>query len=118
MKDLTSYPTIGSQATYIRSTPEGEVHLGEGIVKAILVDPRGRLTVQVKDGENVYNVDFATINADEGFADEYAKTIDAVAALTKEGNELVKKTVDGYNAQVDALYNELLGCPVALEEAV
>lgn len=115
MFENLEYPVIGSEVTYIRSTPEGEVMEGVGIACAIFLDPRSRLMVQVRDGGNTYNVDFVTINRDEAFFADYAKAIKSVADITAEGNELVTKTVTSYNAQVDEVYNSVLGEPIHVE---
>lgn len=115
MIDNLTYPTIGSQATYIRSNEKGEVFTGAGVVQAIFIDPRRRLMVQIKDGENAYNVDFATINKDKDFEKEYKAAIKEVAKITKEGNELVQKTVSSYNAEVDSVYDKVLGAPIHLD---
>ena len=108
------YPEIGSQCSYIRSNAEGGTLVGFGTVTAVLLDPRGRVMVQVKDKQNTYNVDIMTINQDEAFHKKYTKAIEDVQRISKEGNDAIAKVAAEYNEQVDAIYNALLGDPIEL----
>lgn len=103
------YPEIGSHVSYVRADQDGQIYDGEGKVMAIFIGPDKRLMVQVRDLSNAWNVDLAAINPDADFRARYADAIFEVQRLTKEGNELVKKTVDEFNAKVEDAYRPVLG---------
>jgi len=109
------YAQIGSIVTYIRSNEKGEVNTGTGSVQAIFLDPRNRLMARVKDGEKDYNVDYSTLGYSEDTLREYKECLSQVMKITKEGNDLVQKTVASYNAKVEAAYAKFLGNPVVCE---
>lgn len=108
------YPPIGTFVKYIRADAEGKIHQGEGQVRAIFLNPDRRQMVQVADGSNVWNVDLAVLNPTPETVKAYEELIVEVRVLTDEGNELVKKTVEEYNAKVEAAYLRVLGSPVDL----
>ena len=112
------YPELGTKARYMRATPEGEIIEGVGIVKAIFLDPRKRLMVQVVDIDTAasWNVDFIGINYADDMHEKYARVIEGVTDITLEGNKLVQETVKGYNEQVEELYTSVLGAPIDFVE--
>lgn len=118
----TEYPTLGTIVNFIRGNEKGDIFEGEGIVEAIHLDPRNRLMVRIKTNEldencnkRVYNVDLMAINCDDDTKALYADALKDVVGITKEGNDMVQKTVASYNGKVDAIYNKLLGDPVSCE---
>ena len=101
---------LGDKVTYIRQDKEkNEPVEGEGTVRALFISPEKRIMAQVKDGDEIYNVDFATLNHDEFFLEAYKEVLAKVKEVTKEGNEKVQDIVKEYNAKVDALYADILG---------
>lgn len=117
MIDNLSYPVIGTEVNYMRATPEGEIFEGVGIVKAIHLDPRNRLMVNVMDCDDgkAWNIDFVGVNYGDDMLDKYKHVIAEVSRITKEGNELVQKTVKSYNDDVEKLYSDVLGDPIHFE---
>jgi len=113
--ETQKYPQIGKLVTYLRADEEGNIIEGSGSVEAILLDPRGRLMVRVKDGEDGFNIDIIAINYDKSSKDTYKELINGVVEITKEGNELVKKTVESYNAKVEDFYSRILGDVIVSE---
>ena len=109
------YPAIGTQVPYLRADDEGNIFDGVGTVMAIYLDPRNRLMVRIKQGQQDYNVDFIGLNYSEDTRKAYQDVIDRVKSVTVEGNEMVKATVASYNRKVDAIYSELLGDPVDVD---
>ena len=115
MTDPKNYPEIGKGAKYIRADEDGNIAKGFGIVQAIFLDPNKRLMVQIKDGENAWNVDFYGINYTDEVAQGYADLIERVQKITEEGNNLVKETVERYNDAVAEAYTTVLGAPIKAE---
>ena len=113
----SDYPQIGETVSFLRADEQGAVTAGNGIVQAIHLDPRKRIMVLVKEGDEAHNVDIMTINWTEDTREDYEKCLVVVAELTSEGNELVRKTVDAYNVRVKDTYNGVLGHPVEIEPA-
>lgn len=103
------YPKIGQSVAYARADEKGQVHQGKGKVSAIFVGVDKRLMVQVRDGENAWNVDLAMIDPSPDQVDRYSAAIVEVQRLTDEGNAKVKATVDAFNADVEAVYKSVLG---------
>lgn len=110
-------PALGKLVKYIRADEAGELHEGEGSVQAVFLDPRNRAMVRVKDGEHDFNVDLMAINPDKAIFAAYDDLHKRVKEVSEEGNELVKVTVECYNAKVEDIYSELLGEPVEVETA-
>lgn len=112
--------SIGETVKYFVNRPNvqtGENFFfgGEGVVTALFLNPDKRLMVQVKDGEKLVNVEAAMINASEETQNDYRAMVEAVDALSKEGNEALRKVADSYNAQVQEAFNSVLGVPVVIE---
>lgn len=111
------YPTIGGQFPYIRATPEGDIIEGVGVVKSIFLDARNRLMVgviDIVDGKH-WNVDYIGVNYGKDTKDKYELVINEVIRISKEGNNLVKETVNRYNDEVEALYSKVLGSPIDIK---
>jgi len=104
------YPMLNEAVTYARADEKGEVHTGSGKVQAIFIgNPDKKLLVQVKDGDSAWNVDLAMVNYTPEKLEEYRAAVSEVQALTDEGNEIVRKTIDEFNAKVAAVYVRVLG---------
>ena len=106
------YPEIGEKIKYIRCDKDGNMEEGYGVVRSIFLDPNDRPMVQVKDGQEAYNIDLYGVNPGEGARETYQKLIETVREIEAEGNALVKETVDRYNQSVSDAYSSVLGKPV------
>lgn len=102
---------INQEVTYIRSDNDYAIQSGSGIVKAVFLDSDSRVVVQVKDGDNVYNIHLACINASDEFRSKYEAMEAQVKALSEAGNAEVRATVAKFNADIEALKTALLGSP-------
>lgn len=108
---------IGQHVQYFINRPNvetGENNFidGNGTVTALFLNPDKRRMVQVKDGANMVNVELACVDASEETKAAYMGMVETVDALTKEGNEAVRKVADGFNESVQMAYNIVLGVPV------
>jgi mevalonate kinase len=106
------YPEIGKSVKYLRADDKGNIFRGFGIVRAIFLDPNDRVQVQVRDGDNAWNIDFFCINPTDETLQEYQEMIADVQRLTDEGNALVKEIVEKYNDLVKQAYDVIIGEPV------
>lgn len=108
------YPEIGTTVKFIRvDTEKKEVTGGEGTVRAIFIDPKGRLMVQVMDEDKqARNIDLACVNPSLELRTKYEALNIEIEEITEEGNNLVKETVEVYNKKVDDAYSRLLGNPL------
>lgn len=113
MKEKT-YWQIGSIVDYARPDQKGDIHTGKGTLVAYFLN-EGRLMAQVKDGETAWNCEYPMINASPEKVAEYDAAIKRVQAITLEGNEKVKDVVSVFNAEVDSVYEAVLGEKVQLE---
>lgn len=102
---------INQEVTYLRSDNDYVVQSGSGIVKAIFLDSDSRVVVQVKDGDNVYNIHLACLNASDEFRAQYEALEVQVKALSEAGNAEVRATVAKFNADIESLKTALLGSP-------
>ena len=104
-----TYPQLGETVKYIRQDHEAKkLASGEGIVRAIFLDPRQRPVVNVKDGENTYSIDLAAVNPVDGFEDLYKAKLEEINQVSDEGNAKAKAIVDEYNKRVDEMYDSFL----------
>ena len=111
-----NYPLLGSKVKFIRVNQEtSALSDGVGIVKAIMLDPNNRVQVQVHDGVNAWNIDIVCVNPSDGVKALYADLIKNVQAISEEGNELVRSTVEVYNENVKLAYDAVLGEPVNVD---
>ena len=111
-----NYPLLGSKVKFIRVNQEtSALSDGVGIVKAIMLDPNNRVQVQVHDGVNAWNIDIVCVNPSNGVKALYADLIKNVQAISEEGNELVRSTVEVYNENVKLAYDAVLGEPVNVD---
>ena len=118
-EQITAEIAIGQTVKYIRNKPDvksgaNEYEEGEGVVTAFFLNPDKRLMAQIKVGENLVNVDLACVDPSESAKAEFKEMVEAVDALTSEGNAAVKVIVDDYNARVQAAYTAFLGEPVSI----
>ena len=109
------YPMIGTKARYLTSD-KGDVTAHVGIVKAVMVSPTdGRLLVQlVNEAGDIHNADGFTVNYDEQDYDLFCDVMGKVEAISVEGNELVRKTIEKYNEKVGKQF-ERLGSAVPVD---
>lgn len=114
--NTAEYPMLGTKVKYLRADEKGKIFDGEGNVCAIYLDPNKRVMVQVKDGDNAYNVDFFGLNPTADTRKAYEKVIKEVTKITESGNKLVEKTVSEHNDKVSDAYTATLGAPVTMEE--
>ena len=111
------YPTLGDRVTFIRANQDGHTFTGEGVVIALFLNPDKRPMAQVKATDNqVWNVDLITINYTPETLEAYKSLVTEVQAMTDEGNNLVKSTIDDYNGRVGAAYAAVLGEPLDIPE--
>lgn len=110
-----TYPMIGTKARYL-TADKGDVTAHVGIVKAVMVSPTdGRLLVQlVNKAGDIHNADGFTVNYDEQDYDLFCDVMGKVEAISVEGNELVRKTIEKYNEKVGKQF-ERLGSAVAVD---
>lgn len=115
--DIQEYIKIGSEIKYMRHDNDLIVHKESGIVRAIFVDQQNRLMVQVKRGENAYNVHYSTLcdeHSDES-AKKYGELLQNIRTTSDEGDALVQDIVEQYNGQVQNLTTAALGEPIEFE---
>lgn len=111
------YPKIAEKISFIRADGDGKTYEGEGIVRAIYIDPNLRVMVQVAevtDPSKVFGVDLTMVNPSEENKAAYRDLIAEVQALTNEGNDIVRKTIEDYNGRVQSAYDRVLGAGITL----
>lgn len=116
------YFKIGTEITYLRHDNELVIHRERGIVRAIFVDQNDRLMVQVKVGENAYNVNYSMVfdldsneKGKEKLA-QYKKLLKDIRDTSDTGDCLVDKIVAEYNGKVQDITTAVLGAPVEFAE--
>ena len=111
---------IGQEVNYLRFESGEGVISGSGQISAVfLEEASGRVMARIVDAEgSVYNIDFATVNCTDAVKDKYADMMKKTEKLTKEGNELVKKTVEKYNKMVEDTASKVFGEPITLKKAI
>ena len=118
---LESYPKIGTKVKYIQHVGKtGEFIHSEGIIHAITMDPSMRLMAHLdivnKEGQSVKtNVDLRCLNPSDEFIEDFKKLTADILKISKEGNDIVKKTVELYNTRVAKAHDGILGKPVVFE---
>jgi hypothetical protein len=106
---------LGSSVSYIRKGADGEAVEGFGLVMAVCLDHSKRRVVQIKEGENVFNVDYFAVNPTEPFKDDFRGLCKFIKEETENGNKLIQSTVAEFNKKIENAYNALLGLPLDLE---
>ena len=109
------YPRLGSKIEYIRPTVEGEIISGVGMVKTIYLSDDKRPMVQVKDGENAWNIDLFCINPTDEETEQYGAMIAEVRRVSEEGNKKISILAAEYGEMVSNRYVDLFGEAIDLE---
>ena len=83
---MKEYPKLGTEVDYLRQDLEKqELVSGSGIAEGIFIDPKGKIMVFVRDGDNKYQIDLVAVNPDEGFEQTYKDGLAKIKAITAEG---------------------------------
>jgi len=115
--ETQEYIKIGTQVKYLRHDGELKVYQEKGIVRALFIDPDGRLMAQVKNGDNAYNVHYSTLDYKQPMIKVYKDLLQDIRSTSGEGDKLVQEIVDKYNEEVQNMTSSLLGKPLDIEAA-
>lgn len=110
------YFKIGSQVNYLRHDNKLEVFEESGTLRAIFLNPDGRLMAQVKNGEEAYNVHYATLFHGGEMIKEYKDLLQDIRSTAGEGDDKASEVVAEYAKLVDGLTTALMGEVVEIEE--
>lgn len=107
---------LGQSVFYIRQDKNnlGQAIDGEAVVMAICLDAEKRKVVQLKAGEDVFNVDYYAVNPSEAFKDDYKALILQIKGLTDTANKAVAGIVAEANKEISDAANAVLGHPMDL----
>lgn len=117
---------VGLTVSFVRLTPQGVVHRGEGMITADLLDPTGFRVIRVQTDEdkensktgkgNAYNIDAAAVNPSNEFVEQYAEHTRGVRQLKEDADKAIAETgqrmTDEANEAIKKKNTAFLGAPI------
>ena len=111
-----TYPTLGTQVSYIRQTPQGEIQTGFATVMAVAIDATKRIVCHLKDPnqEHAFNTDIHCVNPSEEFISKFKELTQEVKTAQDAYNAKAQEIIDEGNKHIASLYTGLLGEPIEI----
>lgn len=118
-----TYPALGSRVSFVRQGVGTGIIEGEGIVMGIVLDISKRVMVSVETDEvhesgqkTRRNVHVSSLFPSDEYKAAFKASLDAVEALSQEGNGKAGEIVAEYNRRVDEAQQPVLGVPVEFDK--
>lgn len=105
-------PELGQKVRYVRVNSEGVVESGEGFVQAILIGVEKRTNIQVKDGDNAFNLEPMAINPNDDEERAFTAHVKKIRGMADDFNKRAQDVVLEGNTAILNLNTEFFGPPI------